>query len=363
MSVQVGNDPFSQSDDKNIIKHIISPKIVSDGSFGYTVKTDLINVDNSYQKNSYFKTDTGTVAGQIGAYPASFNINTPSQLRFGKIDNQFSNTQLDVSNFGSKQDKLIVGGTIESTSGIYANNYLTPTNGGIGTGIGTVTPINIQESISGTTGTALIQAGPSLGTSSGSTNGIARVAFTTDTNSNQTSIQLQPNNGSSPNTVLNVESFGVISSKYIQTNLGTSVSGMQHYNFSTTGGDVRASLGLNNVETGSGNTGSDVYLYLYNDAGIFITTGFKITRATGNIETPGGLIGKSKGTLTLVGGTATVADTTVTADSDILITLKTLGGTGTGQVYVSAKVASTSFTVSSAAGAGDTSTFNYIIFN
>jgi hypothetical protein len=292
-----GNDPFSGTNTRDLLQHIISPKIVSDGSSGYTVKTDLINIDNAYIKND-----------------------------------------------------------------IYSNGYIPPPTGQTA-GLGTVTPINIQESISGNTGTAYIQAGPALGTNPSSTNGIARVAFSTNTSNNHTSIQLQPNNGSSVNTVLNVENFGVISSKYIQTNLGTSVSGMQHYNFATTAGDVRASLGLNNVETGSGNTGSDVYLYLYNDAGIFIITGFKITRATGSVETPGGLIGKSKGTFTLVGGTATVNDTTVTADSDILITLKTIGGTGTGNAYVSAKVASTSFTVTSVAGAGDTSTFNYIIFN
>jgi hypothetical protein len=43
-----GNDPFSGTNTQNILQHLISPKIVSDGSSGYTVKADLINVDHIY---------------------------------------------------------------------------------------------------------------------------------------------------------------------------------------------------------------------------------------------------------------------------------------------------------------------------
>lgn len=43
-----GNDPFSGTNTRNILQHIISPKIVSDGSTGYAVKTDVINVDHIY---------------------------------------------------------------------------------------------------------------------------------------------------------------------------------------------------------------------------------------------------------------------------------------------------------------------------
>lgn len=48
MSTGPGNDPFSGSDTQNILQRMISPKIVTDGSTGYVVKTDLINVDNLY---------------------------------------------------------------------------------------------------------------------------------------------------------------------------------------------------------------------------------------------------------------------------------------------------------------------------
>lgn len=43
-----GNDPFSGTTTRNLLQHVISPKIVSDGSTGYAVKADLINVDNIY---------------------------------------------------------------------------------------------------------------------------------------------------------------------------------------------------------------------------------------------------------------------------------------------------------------------------
>ena len=45
-----GNDPFSGTTTRNLLQHLISPKIVSDGSGGYQVKTDLINIDHIYSK-------------------------------------------------------------------------------------------------------------------------------------------------------------------------------------------------------------------------------------------------------------------------------------------------------------------------
>jgi len=49
-----GNDPFFGSNVRNILEHVLSPKIVSDGGNGYTVKLDLINVDNIYASGSIF---------------------------------------------------------------------------------------------------------------------------------------------------------------------------------------------------------------------------------------------------------------------------------------------------------------------
>lgn len=67
-----------------------------------------------------------------------------------------------------------------------------------------------------------------------------------------------------------------------------------------------------------------------------------------------------QGTAALVAGTVTVANTSVTANSRILLTTQTPGGTA-GFLVVSARVAGTSFTILSS-NAADTSTVAYEIF-
>jgi hypothetical protein len=59
-------------------------------------------------------------------------------------------------------------------------------------------------------------------------------------------------------------------------------------------------------------------------------------------------------------GAATVSQTKVTANSLILITLKTVGGTVAAQ-YVATITPGTGFTV--AGGGSDTSTYNYVVIN
>lgn len=65
----------------------------------------------------------------------------------------------------------------------------------------------------------------------------------------------------------------------------------------------------------------------------------------------------SDGTTVLVGGTVTVADTSITATSLISVQHETLGGTP-GALFISAKVVGTSFDISSTS-ALDTSTVAY----
>lgn len=66
-----GNDPFSGSSVQNLLQHTISPKIVTDGSGGYTVKTDLINVDNIYL--------SGSVISPTGS-PTTYLVYTNNRL-------------------------------------------------------------------------------------------------------------------------------------------------------------------------------------------------------------------------------------------------------------------------------------------
>jgi hypothetical protein len=41
------SDPYANTVTvRNILNHILSPKVVSDGTGGYTTKVDLVNIDN-----------------------------------------------------------------------------------------------------------------------------------------------------------------------------------------------------------------------------------------------------------------------------------------------------------------------------
>ena len=64
------------------------------------------------------------------------------------------------------------------------------------------------------------------------------------------------------------------------------------------------------------------------------------------------------GTFTLVAGTKTVANTSVTANSVIVVTLKTLGGTRAGNPDI-VPTAGTGFVATG--GGSDTSVYNYVI--
>lgn len=67
-----------------------------------------------------------------------------------------------------------------------------------------------------------------------------------------------------------------------------------------------------------------------------------------------------QGVATLVGGTVTVANASVTANSRIFLSTQSPGG-AVGHPYVSARTAGTSFTITSTSGT-DTSTIAYEIF-
>jgi hypothetical protein len=73
-----GNDPFFGSNVRNILEHVLSPKIVSDGGNGYTVKLDLINVDNIYASGSIFG-----AGGNIGNGGGGTGPTGPSGARGG----------------------------------------------------------------------------------------------------------------------------------------------------------------------------------------------------------------------------------------------------------------------------------------
>jgi hypothetical protein len=87
-----------------------------------------------------------------------------------------------------------------------------------------------------------------------------------------------------------------------------------------------------------------------------------INTTTGQVSPINDLMSTFHGTVTLNGATGVVvANTNVTANSTIIFTLKTIGGTPSPNApNVTAITAGTGFTV--AGTAGDTSVYNYRIF-
>lgn len=101
---------------------------------------------------------------------------------------------------------------------------------------------------------------------------------------------------------------------------------------------------------------------LFNGGGVAIGAGVT-DPGVGNLQIGGVILVKSgtnsrAGTFTLVAGAATVANTAVTANSVVLVTLKTAGGTRAGIPDI-VPTASTGF-VATAVGT-DTSTYNFVI--
>jgi hypothetical protein len=93
---------------KNILQHIISPKLVSDGSGGYVSKTDLVNVHNivfaagaSTEDGSFekpFTTQCGTIVGNSGSSATTvFHTRvTVNSIIFAAIISAGSNTIYNV---------------------------------------------------------------------------------------------------------------------------------------------------------------------------------------------------------------------------------------------------------------------------
>ncbi len=98
-----------------------------------------------------------------------------------------------------------------------------------------------------------------------------------------------------------------------------------------------------------GTTQTGDQIVVRNDAGV-AKTGVKFD---GSLYTLGG-------TFTLIAGSKTVSDTRITANSVVLVTLKTAGGVRVGNPDI-VPTASTGFVATG--GGSDTSTYNYVIIN
>lgn len=145
MSVSPGNDPFSGSNTKNILQHIISPKIVDTGSGAHAVKTDLINMDGIYAQGivragiagagdvqtssafTIYNPSTFTTRGRITANDTDVWIQTNQNINFGKIGIGLTNTSLEITDAGTNLDILQLGGSLNATGLIRGSNLVRQT--------------------------------------------------------------------------------------------------------------------------------------------------------------------------------------------------------------------------------------------
>lgn len=111
-----GNDPFSGSNVRNVLQHILSPKIVSDGTCGYTVKEDLINIDNIYINGNILSSSPPANVVGIGGYSNYYSVD--NGLTF-KNSTGSTLSGKGVAFNGKRWIAVGTGGTITSIDGIH----------------------------------------------------------------------------------------------------------------------------------------------------------------------------------------------------------------------------------------------------
>jgi hypothetical protein len=131
-----GNDPFSGSNTRNILEHLISPKIVVDGGGGYKVTTDLINLDNIYiSGNVYTPTGIGGPTGPTGA--TGFISTTGTVLYQYPVWDPSSGVAGNWVVGGSSNNNVFLGGG--ATGGLATTNCVTVGTSSTSAGASSVT--------------------------------------------------------------------------------------------------------------------------------------------------------------------------------------------------------------------------------
>ena len=82
----MSSDPYATTSTvKNIVQHVISPKIVNDGSGGYVTKTDLVNIDNAVLSGDVTSATTitkGIVINSPSATATDITLNVNSSTNW-----------------------------------------------------------------------------------------------------------------------------------------------------------------------------------------------------------------------------------------------------------------------------------------
>jgi hypothetical protein len=126
----MSGDPFANTTTvKNILQHIISPKLVNDGSGGYVSKTDLVNVHNLIFAAAAL-TENGTAAN-------------PFTTQCGTITGSVTNADTEVYH-SRVTDKSVVFASIISGAQYLVVNVIASNNGRFTIRCNDVLPSNVQ---------------------------------------------------------------------------------------------------------------------------------------------------------------------------------------------------------------------------
>lgn len=138
------SDPYVGTTTRNVLQHIISPKIVGATGGTYSVSTDIVNVDNVFttgmiragvggagdvQSSSAFTLynplSTSNTNGRITSQSGNLYIQGNTSIQFGKIGTATTNTQLTLGASGANNDVLNVGGIIQVANSDYQQKTVT----------------------------------------------------------------------------------------------------------------------------------------------------------------------------------------------------------------------------------------------
>lgn len=123
MSIPASSDPFANTTTvKNILQHVLSPKIVSNGAGGYVTKTDLVNIDTVKATVVYAPTVTTT---NLSANNITTSIITANTVNATNTVNAPIGifTNLDAS-FRAPQVGNAKGGVTVTVSGITVDSVI-----------------------------------------------------------------------------------------------------------------------------------------------------------------------------------------------------------------------------------------------
>lgn len=371
-----GNDPFSNTTTRNLLQHLVSPKVVSDGTGGYQVKTDLINIDNAYVQNNTISKqltvqNSPTSDKLVVTTDGSKSYITTTTSAGVRSELVLDGAQVEVKNPGNTGN-----GVLLLQTDVLGNGYVQAGTGGSGSEtlfLGTKNFGNTLQISPNTTITA--NADSIFIDNPATTTSAARLILQSAVNGDGY-IRAGISGAGTENLYLGTQNTNtVIITPAGNVGIGTGAPSAKL----DIVGLVRATTGYyagSSFQSGlvyDGGTTSAMFLSNNNASSTNLpirinqnnTLGANtrlLIDANGIVTTPAGFSGKSTGTVTANNTTpVTVSNANVTANSIILLTVKTATGANAGEAYVSATSVGVSFTIDS--GAADTSVYNYMILN